>query len=146
MKSGMLWIRIPIALAVVAYFFWVKWLNPSSMLHQPWSAMRITGACLIVVGLVFWTVASIQLGSSFSVRAKASNLVTHGIYSRIRNPIYVFGSVLIAGFCLIMERPLWLLIFVVLIPLQVRRARAESKVLEEKFGDEYLNYKRATWF
>jgi protein-S-isoprenylcysteine O-methyltransferase Ste14 len=145
-KNGTLWIRIPIALGAFAYLIWVKWQDPSSVLHQSWSAMRIAGACLIVVGLIFWTVASIQLGSSFSVRAKASNLVTHGIYSRIRNPIYVFGSVLFTGFCLIMEKPLWLLVFVVLIPLQVARARAESKVLEEKFGDEYRNYRRATWF
>jgi protein-S-isoprenylcysteine O-methyltransferase Ste14 len=31
-------------------------------------------------------------------------------------------------------------------PIQVLRARKESKVLEEKFGDEYRQYKRSTWF
>ena len=52
-------------------------------LHSPaeWTAMRIAGGCLIVVGFVLWTVARFQL-----------QLVTHGIYSKIRNPIYVFGS------------------------------------------------------
>ena len=31
------------------------------------------------------------------MRAKAQTLVTHGLYSRIRNPIYVFGALVIAG-------------------------------------------------
>jgi protein-S-isoprenylcysteine O-methyltransferase Ste14 len=39
-----------------------------------------------------------------------------------------------------------LLLFVVLIPLQIQRARTESKVLERAFGDEYRAYKARTWF
>jgi protein-S-isoprenylcysteine O-methyltransferase Ste14 len=42
--------------------------------------------------------------------------------------------------------PLLLLLFVILIPIQVARARAEEKVLEEKFGAEYADYKRSTLF
>jgi len=37
------------------------------------------------------------LGRSFSVTAKATALVTWGIYSRVRNPIYVSGFIFIAG-------------------------------------------------
>jgi protein-S-isoprenylcysteine O-methyltransferase Ste14 len=33
-----------------------------------------------------------------------------------------------------------------LIPLQVWRARNEARVLEEKFGEEYREYRRRTWF
>jgi len=36
--------------------------------------------------------------------------------------------------------------FLVLIPLQLIRARIESHVLEEKFGDTYRQYKSQTWF
>jgi protein-S-isoprenylcysteine O-methyltransferase Ste14 len=35
---------------------------------------------------------------------------------------------------------------VIVIPVQIIRARQESKVLEEKFGDEYRHYKQSTWF
>jgi protein-S-isoprenylcysteine O-methyltransferase Ste14 len=90
--------------------------------------------------------ARIQLGRAFSVRAKATTLVTSGLYSRIRNPIYVSGALLILGIVIWTGRPLLLLFFAVLIPMQVYRSRKESEALEAKFGAEYIEYKRKTWF
>ena len=40
----------------------------------------------------------------------------------------------------------WLLVFVVLIPLQIWRARKESGVLEAAFGEQYRKYRAGTWF
>jgi protein-S-isoprenylcysteine O-methyltransferase Ste14 len=91
-------------------------------------------------------IGPIQLGGWFSVRPKAQALVTHGLYSRIRNPIYLFGALAIAGIFLYMNQPHYLWLFVVLIPLQIYRARQEGKVLEVRFGDEYRKYKSGTWF
>lgn len=113
---------------------------------RPWNAMRIAGAAIAVPSLALFVLARIQLGGSFAIRPKARALVTHGIYSRIRNPIYVFSALLLAGFLLYMEVPRFLLILVFLIPLQVYRAGKESKVLEAKFGDAYREYKARTWF
>jgi protein-S-isoprenylcysteine O-methyltransferase Ste14 len=90
--------------------------------------------------------ARYTLGRSFSVRAKATALVTTGIYSRIRNPIYVSGMFLIAGVCLIVRNPyLWLLLPAVAV-LQTVRARREARVLEAEFGDAYREYRKRTWF
>jgi protein-S-isoprenylcysteine O-methyltransferase Ste14 len=96
--------------------------------------------------MLLLVLARIELGGSFSVRPKAQTLVTHGLYSRIRNPIYLFGGLAIAGVFLYINQPFYLWIFVVLIPLQIYRARQESKVLEARFGDEYLQYKSRSWF
>ena len=112
----------------------------------PWSAMQIIGACLLLVGFLFWTMARFQLGASLTVSAQAKKLVTRGLYSKIRNPIYVFGSCVVAGIILIAARPVWLLLFVLMIPLQIWRARKESAVLESAFGDEYRSYRGKTWF
>jgi protein-S-isoprenylcysteine O-methyltransferase Ste14 len=100
----------------------------------------------MVAGFSLWLVAHVQLGSSFAARAEARNLVTHGLYSKIRNPIYLFGSIGIAGVFLFLGRPYLLVIFMVLIPLQLFRMRNETKVLEAKFGDEYRSYRQGTWF
>jgi protein-S-isoprenylcysteine O-methyltransferase Ste14 len=108
--------------------------------------MQTIGVCMMVVGFPLWLFAHFQLGSSFAVAAQAKTLVTRGLYSRIRSPIYVFGAIGIAGTFLLLGRPYFLLIFVVLIPLQVSRARREARVLEEKFGEQYRNYRRGTWF
>jgi protein-S-isoprenylcysteine O-methyltransferase Ste14 len=112
----------------------------------PWTAMRIAGVAIGISCFLLLALARIQLGRAFSVKAKATTLVTTGLYSRIRNPIYIFGGLGIAGFMLWANQPWLLLIFVVLIPMQVWRSRVEARVLEEKFGAEYVEYKKKTWF
>ena len=113
---------------------------------EDWTALRIVGLVLMVAGFVLWTIARFQLGASFAVKAEARTLVRHGLYARIRNPIYLFGSWVLAGAMLVSGKGLWLLIFVVLIPVQIRRARKESAVLEAAFGEQYRKYRAGTWF
>jgi len=110
-----------------------------------WTSERIAGLVMAVAGFTCWGIAHVTLGESFAVRAEARRLITTGIYSRFRNPIYVFGSIGIAGFFLLIEQPRFLLAFILLIPLQLVRGRREARVLEEKFGDEYREYARHTW-
>jgi protein-S-isoprenylcysteine O-methyltransferase Ste14 len=111
-----------------------------------WTAPPIAGLSLLIVGFILWTVARFQLGASFAVKAEARQLVTRGLYSKIRNPIYVFGSMVMAGGILVFGKPLWLLIFLLVIPLQIWRAGKESAVLESAFGEEYRKYRAGTWF
>jgi len=87
-----------------------------------------------------------QLGKSFSIAPKATALVTRGIYSRIRNPIYLFSAAWIAGLALALGTPIALLVLVPLIPMQAARARKEARVLEASFGEGYREYRRKTWF
>jgi protein-S-isoprenylcysteine O-methyltransferase Ste14 len=112
----------------------------------PWTPTRIAGAVIGLPSAVLLVLARIELGGSFAVRPKAQALVTHGLYSRIRNPIYVFGGLAIVGGLLYVNQPLYLCLLVILIPLQIYRARQEGKILEEKFGDQYRRYKSRTWF
>jgi protein-S-isoprenylcysteine O-methyltransferase Ste14 len=114
--------------------------------QQPWTAWRIAGIVIAAPAFLLFVTARMQLGASFSVQAKATTLVTTGVYSRIRNPIYFFGAIFILGIIIWMGRPWLLLIFAVLIPLQVVRSRKEERVLTEKFGTAYLDYKQKTWF
>lgn len=114
--------------------------------HQAWTPMRIAGAVIGLPSLALLILARLQLGGSFSVRAKAQALVTHGLYSRIRNPIYVFGGLAIVGIFLFVGVPKYLWVLVALIPLQIYRVTKEEQVLAAKFGDEYRAYKAHTWF
>ena len=112
----------------------------------PWNATRVLGIVLLFPSLVLWATARIQLGGSFSVRPQAKGLVTHGLYSKIRNPIYLFGSLAILGLFVFTGKLRYLWVFAFLVPLQLFRIRKEGKVLQGKFGDAYLEYKRRTWF
>jgi protein-S-isoprenylcysteine O-methyltransferase Ste14 len=110
-----------------------------------WTAQRWIGLVIIVPATVLLFIARYQIGRSFSITPQARELVTHGIYSKIRNPIYVFSGMLAAGVALVLE-PYALSLLIVLVPVQILRARREAKVLEEKFGDEYRAYREKTWF
>jgi len=125
--------------AAAAYLGW-------DLAPPMWGLLRVVGLCLAITGFLLWTVARFQVGNSLTVTAQAKQLVTHGIYSRIRNPIYVFASLFLVGYILLLGRPAWLLIFVAVIPLQFWRARVESRVLEARFGEEYRTYRAQTWF
>ena len=112
----------------------------------PHGAARWVGLALAVIGLSGVIVARSTLGKSFSVTPKARALVTTGIYSKIRNPIYVSAEVVLVGLAFILWNVYFLIVPAALIPLQVLRARKEAQVLEEKFGEEYREYRRRTWF
>jgi protein-S-isoprenylcysteine O-methyltransferase Ste14 len=112
----------------------------------PWTVPRIAGLAVAIPCFLLLALARIQLGRAFSVQAKASTLVTTGLYSRIRNPIYVFGGLAVAGLMLWANQPWLLFSFAVLLPLQFYRSRKEARVLTEKFGAQYLEYKQQTWF
>jgi protein-S-isoprenylcysteine O-methyltransferase Ste14 len=101
---------------------------------------------LAIPSFSLWLAARIQLGRSFAVRVQAKELVTHGLYSRIRNPIYLFGSLFLAALCLLLDKPIGLLLLLVVLPLQAMRAHKEARALEEKFGDAYRQYRARTWF
>ncbi|MFY9585742.1 MAG: isoprenylcysteine carboxylmethyltransferase family protein [Candidatus Acidiferrales bacterium] len=113
---------------------------------RPWDATRVLGVAILVPSLALWFLARLQLGSSFSVRVQAKQLVTHGLYSKIRNPVYLFGAMGILGIILYIGHLQWLWVFALVVPLQLFRIRKEEKVLQEKFGDTFLEYKSRTWF
>ena len=114
--------------------------------RPPWTAMRLAGLLLMIPALILITIARIQLGNSFSLAPQATQLVTTGIYSRIRNPVYIFGTFVFTGLFLFLERPYMLLLIVPVLILQITRARAEARVLEQHFGDDYRRYRASTWF
>ncbi|MGO8984326.1 MAG: methyltransferase family protein [Terriglobales bacterium] len=133
-----LWIPLAAGLVVLG---WAYQAAPGSR-----GPVRLLGLLLGAIGLAGVILARHTLGNSFSAIPKATALVTTGIYSRIRNPIYLSGMVFLLGIVLILRRPELLLIIVLLIPVQIFRARREAAVLEAKFGDAYREYRKGTWF
>lgn len=112
----------------------------------PHGTVRWVGLALAVIGLGGVILARMTLGQSFSIAAKARALVTTGIYSKIRNPIYVSGMIYLIGMAIMIGQPSVLAFLVIVIPMQIWRAKKEARVLEEKFGEEYRAYRRRTWF
>jgi protein-S-isoprenylcysteine O-methyltransferase Ste14 len=113
---------------------------------RPWTVMHTVGFCITIASLAVLTIARINLGNSFSIAPEAHALVTKGIYSRIRHPVYIFGMLLLSGLALYANLPWLLLLFLPIGFMQLKRARAEENVLQQAFGEEYTRYKSKTWF
>jgi protein-S-isoprenylcysteine O-methyltransferase Ste14 len=104
------------------------------------------GAAISIPALALWMLSRYQLGSSFAVRAEAKKLVTRGIYSKIRNPIYLFGGLALLGEFVALRWYMWAAVFVIINLGQYFRIKREEQVLEAAFGDDYRAYKAKTWF
>jgi protein-S-isoprenylcysteine O-methyltransferase Ste14 len=108
--------------------------------------MTYTGIALIIPSFVLLLIAFHQLGNSFAVNAQAKELVTKGLYTKIRHPMYVFQILLFLGLAMVTRDVIaygfcaFALVFV------VWRVRIENRVLEEKFGDAYRAYREHVWF
>lgn len=126
-----------------AFYVLLLTLGIVSGVHDPrWFVVL----ALSMICATLWFVARRQLGVAFSVRPQAHQLVNTGFYAKLRHPIYVFGTM---AFLLVLV-PIqgwqaWV-IWAVLIPVQIIRARREDAVLAKAFGAEYQSYRRSTWF
>ncbi|MGA8525908.1 MAG: methyltransferase, partial [Candidatus Sulfotelmatobacter sp.] len=93
MESRPLFIFTIVQIVAIAAILWIVFSIPGA-----WDLQRIIGTALMLIGIGGIVTARFQLGKSFAITAKAHQLVTHGIYSKIRNPIYVSGAVMLVGF------------------------------------------------
>ena len=139
MKTRLGWID------VVAYLAYLA-IAALTLVSGARGALWYAGIGLSAVCAVLWFVARWQLGPAFAVGAQARRLVTGGLYTRLRHPIYVFGT--LAFLCAVLALKGWsaLVIWLVVIVIQVVRARREDQILAEAFGAEYAAYRSRTWF
>jgi hypothetical protein len=112
--------------------------------------MMIVGVIFIVIGVLLW-IYSVVI-QKISEEIKDGSLLTTGVYSLVRNPIYSAFTFIFTGI-LIMENNLFLLILPIFfwIYLTVLLKLTEEKWLLEKFGEEYVSYCRCVnriipWF
>lgn len=91
---------------------------------------------LILVGIVL-------IVSGWSAIFKAKNkLVTTGVYSYVRHPQYLGILLLTFGINFLWPTFSTLVLWPILALLYYKLAKEEEKLLEEKFGEEYKEYKR----
>jgi protein-S-isoprenylcysteine O-methyltransferase Ste14 len=133
----LLWFDLPLMLGFAAAVVLNGW---------AWDVRHVAGMALAAIGFALWFTARLQIGASFAVLPKAKALVTTGLYSRFRNPVYLFGGLAYAGLFIAWGSAVPMIFFLVVYPAyQFFRARKEARVLEKAFGDEYRRYKASTW-
>jgi|SRR5208337_3772609 len=103
------------------------------------------GIAITLLGLGFAVWARVHLGKNWSgsVTIKVDHrLVRTGPYRYVRNPIYTGILAGFAGTALVIDRGWAIYGLLILLAGFLIKIREEEKVLLEKFGEEYLRYKK----
>ena len=84
-----------------------------------------------------------SLGKSFALMVEARDLKRHGVFSRIRHPLYLSHFITFAAICLLNLTWRHALVFGIYVAGQVIRARMEERKLLETYP-EYTEYQAMT--
>lgn len=136
----------PVYLLLFAGLMWLAhhWLPLAQLIPSSWNN---AGLLLITLALLadFWS-----LGLFFRAHTtfnpihpeRTRELVTTGPYRYTRNPMYLGMLIILSGWALYLGSltPFFLLPLFVMV-LTVQQIMPEEKVLAEKFGDAYFEYK-----
>lgn len=124
---------------------WASWFNMCPLdpiqLIIP-KVVKWTGFCAFLLGLCLAIGAFIQLRGLENI----SNLVTKGLFSKIRHPMYAGFILWILGWAIYYGAVASLFLGIVGIVNILYWKRSEERELESAYGEKYIGYKNRTWF
>lgn len=120
----------------------VEWASVSIPTPVRWMAMILGGLSSL---LMAWTLAC--LGKNLTdtvVTREEATLVTSGPYRWVRHPYYTVAGLLMLSAFLVSANGLIGALGLVVLGLLVARTSKEEEMLVQKFGQQYLDYKKRT--
>jgi protein-S-isoprenylcysteine O-methyltransferase Ste14 len=112
------------------------------------TAPLVAGVVCVVIGLWLFYRSHADLGTNWSITLEVREehrLITEGVYRGVRHPMYSALLLYSVGQALVIPNwvagPSNLLAFAVLLALRIR---AEERMMNERFGDEYAAYSART--
>lgn len=143
--------RIPppvIDLACAAVMWWLASLWPAAQLWPRggatwvWAlavALAVAGALVALAGVREFARAHTTVNPLAPERA--SRLVTSGIFSRTRNPMYLGMLLVLAGWAVWLgSGSAWLGLPLFVVVLNALQIRPEERAMRQRFGDEFERY------
>jgi protein-S-isoprenylcysteine O-methyltransferase Ste14 len=115
-------------------------LTPSHFL-----ALNLGGFVIGALGAALSLGALWTLKRSFSLMTEVRDLVTRGLYRRIRHPLYMAEIVHMLGIAILSATPVGLWLFALAVAMQVGRAKIEERKLARTLP-EYAHFMRSTGF
>ena len=112
-----------------------------------WSWIRWMAIVPTVLGIGIELSTQVYLGRNYSTLLNISEeqtLVTTGPYRYVRHPMYTALVTVGIGLTLLSANLYFGLPFIALIVVVVFRIRKEEEVMNETFGEEYIEYKKRT--
>ena len=140
----LLWLAIAVSITAAE---WLRYnVSAGQLPHASW--MRIASVIFLATGLLIRWTAVLTLGRSFSanVAIHASQTVHQaGLFRFVRHPSYL--GLLLIFLAIGMHTRNWMGLAITLVPTAAAllyRIHVEEAALRQAFGQEYIDYSRAT--
>lgn len=134
------------ALAVIVLGLGLDWLLRTAVLGSalPLAWRIVIGILLIVAGLGLAVPARSSfksLGTNVEPWKPTTLLVTTGLFGRMRNPMYVGGTLFLLGLAILVASDWMLVLTIIFVPvMHFGVVRREERYLLGKFGESYRQY------
>jgi len=93
---------------------------------------------LVISGLLAWTGLKIVFGET----REEPQVITTGVFSIVRHPIYLSSILLYLGFIILSLSLLSVLVWIFVIVFYYMISKYEEKLLTQRFGSAYEEYKK----
>ena len=132
-----------IFILITMFFLWFSWFYMS--LNDPYkinllSWARYTGLTFFIIGVFLIIFSHVKIRGQ-----ETDKLVTTGIYSKIRHPMYLGFIIWIIGLPIFTNALFTLISAIIWIPQILYWKMSEERQLVKKYKD-YQEYKKKTWF
>ncbi|UTX47341.1 isoprenylcysteine carboxylmethyltransferase family protein [Chryseobacterium sp. MA9] len=140
---NILWLAIPFS--IMSSIF-ISYNTHFTIVDETW--IFYLGELLIVIGILFRYMIIRSLGKYFTVDVtirQDHKIKKEGFYKYLRHPSYAFSLLTSLGLGLYLNN--WLSLIFAFVPPFLAfayRIKIEEQALVERFGDEYLEYRKST--
>ena len=132
------WFLLSIILMVIFH----QLLPVKQLLDPPLTYWGIGAIILGILVVIYCAVIFQRKGTTIKPFEESSYLVNEGLFGYSRNPIYLGMVVVLLGLWCVLGSLTSLLVIPVFVGLiQEKFIKEEERMLEEKFGEEYREYK-----
>lgn len=140
-----------LAIAWIAFFVPLVWIASSVLAFADYPLRLVPlviGSVMLIVGLWLFHRSHADLGANWSISLELREehqLVTGGVYRRVRHPMYLALLVYSIGQALVLPNwlagPSYLVAMLLIVALRLPR---EERMMLDQFGGEYENYQATT--
>jgi len=139
-------VTLLIAFLSMNFWDWIYFITQPALIQPVFLLLGvISGLAGVILAMKASSVIDVSTVADMRTDRKAE-LITDGIYSRIRHPLYLATILVFSALALVYPFPVVIVFSLSLIGYTMIGAYFEERKLLKHYGDEYIEYKKTSGF